>query len=265
MDLLHVLVLAIVQGLTEFLPISSSGHLILVPVVLGWPDQGLPFDVAVHLGTLGAVVFYFRRELWPMTRDALDTLRGGPRTRESDLAWWVVIGTLPAVVAGGLFGGFIAEALRSPLVIAATTAGFGALLWLADVRGGRHRSEADIGWRDALIIGLAQAIALIPGTSRSGITMTAALFLGLHRQAAARFSFLLSIPIILAATCYELLQLYREPEPADWGVLAIGALAAGVVAYLTIRGFVALLGRIGMAPFALYRLFLAAVLWWIYA
>ncbi len=265
MDLMHTLVLAIVQGLTEFLPISSSGHLILVPVLLGWPDQGLPFDVAVHLGTLGAVVFYFRRELWPMTRDALGTLRGGARTRESDLAWWVLIGTLPAVIVGGLFGGFIADALRSPLVIAATTAGFGFLLWVADLRGGRDRDEADIGWRDALIIGLAQAVALIPGTSRSGITITAALFLGLHRQAAARFSFLLSIPIILAATCYELLKLYREPEPADWSVLAIGALAAGVVAYLTIRGFVALLGRIGMAPFALYRLFLAAVLWWIYA
>ena len=265
MDLMHTLVLAIVQGLTEFLPISSSGHLVLVPVLFGWEDQGLPFDVAVHLGTLGAVVFYFRHELWPMTRDALGTLRGGPRTRESDLAWWVLIATIPAVVFGGLFGGYIASALRSPLVIAVTTAGFGMLLWIADVRGGRNRDESQIGWRDAVIVGLAQAIALIPGTSRSGITITAALFLGLERQAAARFSFLLSIPVILAATCYELLKLYREPVPADWGVLAIGALAAGVVAYLTIRGFIALLGRMGMAPFALYRLFLAGVLWWIYA
>ena len=264
MDLMHTLVLAIVQGLTEFLPISSSGHLVLVPVLFGWEDQGLPFDVAVHLGTLGAVVFYFRHELWPMTRDALGTLRGGPRTRESDLAWWVLIATIPAVVCGGLFGGYIASTLRSPLVIAVTTAGFGMLLWIADVRGGRNRDESQIGWRDAVIVGLAQAIALIPGTSRSGITITAALFLGLERQAAARFSFLLSIPVILAATCYELLKLYREPVPADWGVLAIGALAAGVVAYLTIRGFIALLGRMGMAPFALYRLFLAGVLWWIY-
>lgn len=265
MDLLHVLVLAIVQGLTEFLPISSSAHLILVPVLLGWPDQGLPFDVAVHLGTLGAVVFYFRHELWPMARDALGTLRGGARTRESDLAWWVVIGTLPAVIAGGLFGGYIGDALRSPLVIAASTAVFGILLWIADARGARDREEEHIGWRDALVVGLAQAIALIPGTSRSGITITAALFLGLKRQAAARFSFLLSIPIILAATCYELLKLYREPEPAQWNALIIGALAAGVVAYLAIRGFIALLGRMGMAPFAIYRLFLAAVLFWIYA
>lgn len=265
MEWLHVVVLAIVQGLTEFLPISSSGHLVLVPVLLGWPDQGLPFDVAVHLGTLGAVVYYFRRELWPMIRDALGTLRGGPRTRESDLAWCVVIGTVPAVIAGGLFGGFVGEALRSPLVIATSTAGFGLLLWIADARGGRARDETQIGWRDALIVGLAQAVALIPGTSRSGITITAALFLGLTRQAAARFSFLLSIPIILAATCYELMKLYREPEPADWGALSLGTVAAGVVAYLTIRGFIALLDRIGMAPFAIYRLFLAAVLFWIYA
>jgi len=264
MDLMHTLVLAIIQGLTEFLPISSSAHLVLAPVLFGWEDQGLPFDVAVHLGTLAAVVFYFRHELWPMTRDVLGTLRGGPRTRDSDLAWWVVIATIPAVVFGGLFGGYIASALRSPLVIAVTTAGFGMLLWVADVRGGRNRDEWQIGWRDAVIVGLAQALALIPGTSRSGITITAALFLGLERQAAARFSFLLSIPVILAATCYELLKLYRDPVPADWGVLAIGALAAGVVAYLTIRGFIALLGRMGMAPFALYRLFLAGVLWWIY-
>ena len=264
MVLMHTILLAIVQGLTEFLPISSSAHLVLAPVLFGWEDQGLPFDVAVHLGTLGAVVFYFRDELWPMTREALGTLRGGPRTRDSDLAWWVVIATIPAVVFGGLFGGYVASTLRSPLVIAATTAGFGMLLWVADVRGGRDRDESQIGWRDAVIVGLAQAIALIPGTSRSGITITAALFLGLDRQAAARFSFLLSIPVILAATCYELLKLYRDPVPADWGVLAIGALAAGVVAYLTIRGFIALLGRMGMAPFALYRLFLAGVLWWIY-
>jgi len=265
MEMLHVVVLAIVQGLTEFLPISSSGHLILVPVFLGWEDQGLAFDVATHLGTLFAVLYYFRRDLWPMTRDALGTLRGGRRTRESDLAWWVLIGTVPTVICGALFGGVISTTLRSPMVIAATMAGFGILLWVADVRGGRDRDEDQIGWRDALIVGLAQAIALIPGTSRSGITITAALFLGLKRQAAARFSFLLSIPIIIAAICYELLKLLRDPEPADWLALGVGAAVAGVVAYLTIRGFIALLGRMGVAPFAVYRLFLAAVIFWVYA
>ena len=265
MDLMHAVVLAIVQGFTEFLPISSSGHLILVPVFLGWEDQGLAFDVATHLGTLFAVLYYFRRELWPMTRDALGTLGGGRRTRESDLAWWVVIGTVPTVVCGVLFADVISTTLRSPLVIAATMAGFGILLWIADARGGRDRGEDQIGWRDALIVGLAQAVALIPGTSRSGITITAALFLGLERQAAARFSFLLSIPIIIAAIGYELLKLLRDPEPADWLALGVGAAVAGVVAYLTIRGFIAMLGRMGVAPFAVYRLFLAAVIFWVYA
>jgi undecaprenyl-diphosphatase len=264
MDLVQALVLAVVQGLTEFLPISSSGHLVLVPVFFDWPDQGLPFDVAVHLGTLAAVVFYFRHELWPMARDALGTLRGRARTRDSDLAWWVVLATIPAVVFGALFGGQVSTLARSPLVIAVTTGLFGVLLWVADARGRRTRDEYQVGWREALIVGLAQAVALIPGTSRSGITITAALFLGLDRQAAARFSFLLSIPVILAATCYELLQLAQAPQAADWTALAIGAVASGVVAYLTIRGFIALLGRMGMAPFAVYRLLLAGVLLWIY-
>jgi undecaprenyl-diphosphatase len=265
MDLMQAVVLALIQGLTEFLPISSSGHLILVPVFLGWDDQGLAFDVATHLGTLCAVLFYFRRDLWPMTRDALGTLRGGARTRESDLAWWVVIGTIPTVVFGALFADVISTVLRSPLVIAATMGGFGILLWVADIRGGKDRTEAQIGWRDALIIGLAQAVALIPGTSRSGITITAALFLGLQRQAAARFSFLLSIPIIIAAISYEFLKLMRDPEPAAWLVLGVGAAVAGVVAYLTIRGFIAMLGHMGVAPFAIYRLFLAAVLFSVYS
>jgi undecaprenyl-diphosphatase len=265
MEWIQVVVLAIVQGLTEFLPISSAGHLVLVPVFLGWPDQGLAFDVATHLGTLGAVLYYFRHDLWPMTRDAFGTLAGGRRTRESDLAWFVIIGTVPAVVAGALFAGAVSTMLRSPLVIATTMAGFGILMWVADARGGRDRGEEHIGWRDALIIGLAQALALIPGTSRSGITITAALFLGLKRQAAARFSFLLSIPVILAAIVYELAQLLRDPEPADWLSLGIATVIAGVVAYLTIRGFIALLGHIGLAPFAIYRLFLAAILFWVYA
>jgi undecaprenyl-diphosphatase len=265
MDLMHALTLAIIQGLTEFLPISSSGHLILVPVFLGWTDQGLAFDVATHLGTLAAVVFYFRHELWPMTRDALGTLRGGRRTRESDLAWWVVIGTIPTVICGVLFAGQISTVLRSPLIIAATMAGFGILLWIADVRGGKDREEDQLGLRDAIIVGLAQALSLIPGTSRSGITITAALFLGLKRQAAARFSFLLSIPIILAAITYELTKLLGDPGPVDWAALGIGASVSGVVAYLTIRGFIAMLGRMGVGPFVIYRLFLAAVLVWVYA
>jgi undecaprenyl-diphosphatase len=264
MDLIQAVILAFLQGFTEFLPISSSGHLILVPKLLGWEDQGLAFDVAVHLGTLAAVLAYFRKDLVPMARDWLGSLSGGRRTREAQLAWWVVWGTVPVVVVGGLFAGPVEVYLRSPMVIAATTAGFGVLLWLADARGARVRDEYSLNWTDALLIGLAQAVALVPGTSRSGITMTAALLLGLNREAAARFSFLLSIPVILAAGALETGALLREPAPTDWTPLVVGAVVSAGVAYATIKAFIALLGRIGMAPFAVYRLFLAALLVWIY-
>jgi undecaprenyl-diphosphatase len=264
MDLIHAVILAFLQGFTEFLPISSSGHLVLVPKLLGWPDQGLAFDVAVHLGTLTAVLAYFRRELVPMGRAWFASLGGAARNREARLAWWVIWGTVPVVVAGGLLAGPVEASLRSPLVIGATTAGFGVVLWLADARGARTRDEYSLSWADALLIGLAQAVALVPGTSRSGITMTAALLLGLDRQAAARFSFLLSIPVILAASVLELSALLRMPGPPDWAALAVGTAVSGVVAYLTIRGFLALLGRIGMAPFAIYRLLLGAVIFWIF-
>ncbi len=264
MDLIHAVILAFLQGFTEFLPISSSGHLILVPKLLGWEDQGLAFDVAVHLGTLAAVLAYFRKDLVPMARDWLASLGGAQRTREARLAWWVVWGTVPVVVIGGLAAGPVEAHLRSPLVIAATTAGFGLLLWLADARGARARDEYSLSWADALLIGLAQAVALVPGTSRSGITITAALLLGLDRQAAARFSFLLSIPVIVAAGALETTALLGGPAPTDWTPLWVGAVVSGAVAYATIKIFIALLGRIGMAPFAVYRLLLGALLFWLY-
>ena len=265
MDLIHAVILAFVQGFTEFLPISSSGHLILFPKLLGWEDQGLAFDVAVHLGTLAAVVIYFRHELVVMARDWLASLGGGERTAEARLAWGVIWGTMPVVIAGGLLAGPIEELLRSPRVVAATTAGFGILLWLADRRGRRARDEYSLSWADAILIGLAQVVALVPGTSRSGITMTAGLLLGLTREAAARFSFLLAIPVILAASVLELSVLLRQPGDPDWTALGVGVAVSGVVAYLTIRGFLALLERLGMAPFAVYRVLLGAALFWIYS
>ena len=264
MDLMHALWLAILQGVTEFLPISSSGHLILAPVLFGWQDQGLAFDVAVHFGTLAAVVYYFRHDVVTMTRAWLASLGPGPRSADSDLAWCVIWGTVPAVIAGAALAGQVATLLRSPFVIAAATGGFGIVLWIADARGERYRDVRSISWRDALLIGLAQALALVPGTSRSGITMTAGLLLGLTREASARFSFLLSMPLILAAAVWELLALVRDPPPADWVSLAVGAVVSGVVAYATIRLFLAWLGRVGMAPFAIYRLLLAALLYLIY-
>ncbi len=172
MDFVQVTVLAVVQGLTEFLPISSSAHLILVPVLTGWPDQGLAFDVSVHVGTLAAVVWYFRDELWAMAEAWIRSLRGVP-SPDARLAWGVLLGTIPVGLAGLLFGDFIEARLRSPLVIAAATLVFGLALGWADWAGRRERDEHQLRWTDVLWIGLAQSVALIPGTSRSGITIVA--------------------------------------------------------------------------------------------
>lgn len=264
MDHLQVVILALVQGLTEFLPISSSAHLILVPVLTGWPDQGLAFDVAVHAGTLVAVIAYFRNELLRMTLAGVASL-GGRWSADAKLAWLVVLGTVPVVIAGFLGKGFIETHLRSPLVIATTAIVFGLLLWWADWRGKRVRDERSLSWRDAAFVGVAQAVALIPGTSRAGITMTAGLMLGLTREAAARFSFLLSIPTLLASGVLVTRDLMASGETTDWSVLGLGALLAGVSAYACIYVFIRLLSRTGMLPYVIYRVLLGLVLFWVFA
>lgn len=264
MDPLHAIWLALLQGVTEFLPISSDAHLILVPRLLGWPDQGLAFDTAVHLGTLGAVVAYFRRELLVMARDWATSLRGRGATPDARLAWAVLFGTLPAGFAGLLLHKAVETHLRTPLVIAIATLAFGLLLGWADWRGNGVRDEHQLTWRDVTVIGLAQALALIPGTSRSGITITAALLCGINRTAAARYSFLLSIPIIAAAGALEVGSELFARTSAGLATLTLGALVAGVSAYLTIHLFLRLLQRIGMLPFVIYRLFLGIGLFWFF-
>ena len=264
MDLIQIIVLALLQGLTEFLPVSSSAHLILVPVLTGWRDQGLAFDVAVHIGTLAAVVWYFRQELIAMTQDWSRSLTTGKTTANSRLAWAVLLGTIPAGLVGLLLKDFIETELRSPLVIATTTIIFGLLLWWADVQGRRERDEHTLAWRDILLIGCAQALALIPGTSRSGITMTAALMLGLTRAAAARFSFLLSVPIILLAGGFKTLDLLQMEAPVDWLALILGTVISAVSAYLCVHWFLKLLERTGMVPFVIYRLALGLFLFYMF-
>ena len=255
MDPVQVFVLAVLQGLVEFLPISSSGHLIVVPALLGWPDQGLGFDIAVHVGTLAAVVIYFRREIVDLALALFHSDR-----REFRLAWSLIVATVPLVLAGLLFGDYVSRALRSPAVIAGTTAGFGVVLWLAD-RYGRHgRDEHDLSWVQALLIGLGQALALVPGTSRSGITMTMGLALGLSRTAAARFSFLLAVPAIAAAGSWEVVEFASVPMPVPWATLAVAAAIAGVTAFLVIATFLRLIERMGMLVFAVYRVLLAGVI-----
>jgi len=261
MDSAHAVYLALLQGFTEFLPISSSGHLILMPKLLGWQEQGLAFDISVHLGTLSAVIYYFRKELVPMAHDWTLSVTKRRHTVNSRLAWAVLLGTIPVGLAGLLFKGFIEEYFRdSMLVIAITSIVFGLLLWWADVFGSRKRDEYTIGLLDIVVIGISQALALIPGTSRSGATMTAGLFLGLTREASARFSFLLSIPVIILSGGLVAVDIVRSQAAVDWNAMAIGVGVSGVTAYLCIHYFLKLLDKMGMWPFVVYRLILGAVL-----
>ena len=265
MDNLQILILAFVQGLTEFLPISSSAHLILLPRLLGWPDQGLVFDVAVHVGSLVAVVFYFRREVAAMAVAWLRSLAGGGASRDSQLAWWVIVGTLPAIVAGLLLEGAIEQSLRAPWVIAGASIGFGLLLWLADARGARDRDEYTLRLRDVVIIGCFQVLALIPGTSRAGITITSGLLLGLTRQASARFSFLLAMPVIFASGVLQTERMLTEVSPIGWADLALGAALSALAAGLCIHFFLRLVERVGMLPFVIYRVLLGVLIFVIVA
>ncbi|WP_430459594.1 undecaprenyl-diphosphate phosphatase [Thalassolituus sp. LLYu03] len=260
MDFIEIVVLALLQGLTEFLPISSSAHLILPSEIFGWADQGLAFDVAVHVGTLLAVIAYFRRDILNLIGGWLTT--GFTRTPNADgrLAWYVALATIPAGVAGLVLDHWIEANLRSVEVIAWATIGFGILLGIADRKSGQVRTLASMTLSMALIIGVAQALALIPGTSRSGITMTAALLLGLHRVDAARFSFLLSIPLIMAAGGLKTLELAQSVLPVDWQSLLLGVALSAVSAWLCIYYFLAFISRIGMLPFVIYRLILGGVL-----
>lgn len=265
MDWLQVFVLSIVQGVTEFLPISSSAHLILVPVLTAWEDQGLAFDVALHLGSLLAVVLYFRKDLTGMTISWFDSLRTRKLDADGRLAWAVLFGTIPVGLAALAFKGQIETLLRSPVYLAVGLILFGVILGWADWRHRGARTEHQINWKDVLVIGCAQALALFPGTSRSGITITAALFLGLSREGAARFSFLLSIPVIVLACGLETRSLVTSAEPIDWPAMAVGVLLSGLSAYLCIHYFLAFIKRIGMMPFVAYRLILGVVLLWIFA
>lgn len=260
MSLLQIIVLAVVQGLTEFLPISSSGHLILVPSFLDWQDQGLEFDVAVHFGSLLAVCAYFHRDIAGILSGSVDILHGRIGALNARMALGLGLGTIPAAAAGLLLAGWIEEHLRSPVVVASTLAGYGVLLAVADRVGRKERVIVDIGLKDAIWIGMAQALALVPGTSRSGITITAGLFLGLRRQDAARFSFLLATPVILLAAIYEFGKLVMSSEPVAWGELSLAAAVSAVVAYLSIDFFMRFVNRIGLLPFAVYRVLLAAVI-----
>jgi undecaprenyl-diphosphatase len=260
MDLIHIIVLSLLQGFTEFLPISSSAHLILPSKILGWTDQGLAFDVATHIGTLAAVMLYFRRDVFAITQGWLTTGFSERMNDNGRLAWAIVIATIPAGLVGLIYGDWIEASLRSSEVIAYATIGFGLLLLVADQKANEHKTILQMTLLAAVVIGLFQALALIPGTSRSGITITAALFLGFQRDAAARFSFLISIPLILAAGLLKTKELVEQATQVDWVTISLAASISAISAYVCIYFFLALINRIGMMPFVVYRLLLGVML-----
>ena len=259
LELIQIIFLSLVQGLTEFLPISSSAHLILPFSVLGWPDQGLAFDTAVHLGSLLAVLWYFRADVVQLTTGFVQQI-GGTQTAHSRFANNLLIASLPLIPVGFLLKDIVETELRSVHIIIATTLIFGLLLLIADRWGKRNIVETDLSWKGALMIGVSQCFALIPGTSRSGVTMSCALFLGYSREAASRISFLLSIPAIAGASALKSWDLLTADLPIDWLSLSLGLGISFVAAYTCIRLFLAYINRIGFLPFVIYRFALAAVL-----
>ena len=261
LDFFQVTILAALQGATEFLPISSSGHLILPSLLFAWNDQGLTFDVAVHVGTLFAVLIYFKDDLQRLVLALTMSVYRREQSQDSKLAWMLLAATIPAGLSGLLFASQVEQYGRSLLLIGITSIGFGLLLLVSDRIGNKQRILADMNWKTALLIGFAQILALIPGTSRSGVTMTAALFCNLDRAAAARFSFLLAIPIIAASGLLRGIQLLRDgTESVEWLVLLYAIFISAVVAYLCIHYFLQLIERFGFLPFVIYRVLLGIAL-----
>nr|CRH05743.1 Undecaprenyl-diphosphatase [Candidatus Magnetococcus massalia] len=264
MDSLHAVVLALIQGITEFLPISSSGHLILLPHLMGWQDQGLMFDIAANTGSLVAVMLYFRHEMAQMGQGSMQLLRqpmAWQQQEESRLVVWLGLATIPVGIVGLLSKDWIATVARDPMIIATTSIVFGLLLWWADRSAKQQREWQSMGWRQVLWIGAAQAVALIPGTSRSGITMTAGLMLGLTRESAARFSFLMAIPVGVLAALLDIKDLFTEPlGDGQWQALLIGFAVSLICAYAVIHWLLGWLRRQSMLPFVIYRLALGGAI-----
>ncbi len=261
MELFQAFILGMVQGLGEFLPISSSAHLILTPWLFGWTDQGLAFDVALHWGTLLAVVTYFYLDIWHLIKGFLHSLRSSTRDLANNpyqkLSWLIIIATIPAAVIGKLLEHQVETVFRNPLLIAVTLAVVGIVLWVADRVGKKEKSLNHATWRNALIIGFSQAAAIIPGISRSGATMIAGLFQGLTRQDAARFSFLMSIPIILGA---GVLKLPEIAEIQNHTQVFVGFLSSAVFGFLSIKFLLKYISNRSFAVFAYYRIALAALI-----
>ncbi|MBP1610677.1 MAG: undecaprenyl-diphosphatase [Acidobacteria bacterium] len=268
MEILYAAILGIIQGLTEFLPISSSAHLILVPWFLGWEPEGIAFDVSLHVGTAIAVLAFFWRDWVRLGRDVIAGLKQGTLfvSQSQKLFWMLVVGTIPALIAGLALEGTAASKLRSPLITVFTLAALAAVLYWAERKSKQNRNMDHFTWADSIWIGLSQALSLIPGVSRSGITMTTAMFRDSDRTSAARFSFLLSTPVIVGAGLLEGWHLMRALRSAaagtaevNWIVMVVGTVFAGVTGFLCIRYFLRYLQTRNFTPFVVYRCVLALI------
>jgi undecaprenyl-diphosphatase len=258
MTILQAIVLGFIQGITEFLPVSSSGHLILVPEFLNWPLQDLAFDIVVHLGTLVAVLFVLRRDI----KKLIKAFFSNKPCPERSLAWMLIISTIPVLLVAYFASDLIETTLRTPVVVAVSLLFWAIVLGVADVISRRIKSVKnikDIKWWQAIIIGLAQVMALIPGTSRSGITITAGLFTGINRKTAARWSFLLSVPAIAAAGAKSLLDLSSGSVTIEFAPLFVGFVVAAISGAFAIKFLLALISRMSYWPFVFYRILLAGV------
>jgi undecaprenyl-diphosphatase len=261
MDFFQAVFLGIIQGITEFLPISSSAHLILTPAFFDWTDQGVGFDLSVHVGTLLAVVLYFRQDVSGIARDGLISIAKRKIVGQGAIAWYLVIGTIPVGLAGLALLDMIDNELRAVEIIFATTLIFGILLGIADWIPKRQRTLDQLNWKDAFLVGIAQAIAIVPGTSRSGITITAGLFLGMTRETASRFSFLLAIPVTALAAGVKLLEVAMSGVAVDWSGFLIGGVTSFLMAITAIHFFLKWLNKVGMWPYVIYRILLAGIIY----
>ena len=258
MEWFQAVVLGLLQGLTEFLPISSSAHLRIFPELFGWEDPGAAFTAVVQIGTETAVVLYFRREIWAITSTWLRALvrpdlRGH---RDTLMGWYIIVGTMPIVALGIALRDVIEEDFRSLWIIGSTLVGLGVVLGVAERVGRRTRSIDTLGWRSAVLLGLAQALALVPGVSRSGATISMGLFLGFEREAATRFAFLLAIPAVVGAGAFELRSAVGADNPYSVPETAVATLVAFVVGYASIAWLLRYVSTRSYAPFVVYRIVL---------
>ncbi len=264
MEPLQAILLGAIQGLTEFLPVSSTAHLLLFSKLADYPDEGLAFDVVLHLGSALGLIVYFRKEIMFMIKDWVKSLFGQGTTFYSKLAWYLIVATIPVGLAGILFGDLIEGVARNGVLIGITAIIFGILLGLADFFSKRDRFLETIKFKDAVWVGLFQALAIIPGVSRSGITITAGRMMGLSRRTACCFGFLMSIPVILLAGLLQAYKLVNNEAVMDVEPLLIGFVVSAVVSFLTVFGLMKVIERVSMLPFAIYRVVLGCVLLYVF-